>query len=86
MCPEQRSVVQPLALIVLLVAGQAAPRTPVKAVWADEVETAASSEREVFRPVPAPAAVWADEVETGAEVRVQSRHQIRDHLNTVQIK
>ena len=77
MCPEQRSVVQPVALIVLLVAGQAAPRTPVKAVWADEVEGAASSERDMVRPVPAPAAVWADEVETGAEVRVQSRHQIR---------
>ena len=86
MVPEQRSVVQPLGLIVLLVAGQAAPRTPVKAVWADELESAASSEREVFRPVPAPAAVWADEVDTKAEVRVQSRHQIREHLNTVQIK
>ena len=79
MCPEQRSVVRPLALIVLLVAGQAAPRTPVRAVWADEVESAASSEREVFRPVPAPAAVWADEVDTKAEVRVQSR-QLRRKL------
>ena len=77
MCPEQRSAVQPLALIVLLLAGQAAPRTPVKAVWADEVEGAASSERDMVRPVPAPAAVWADEVDTKAEVRVQSRVQIR---------
>ena len=77
MFPDQWSVVQPLALIVLLVAGQAAPRTPVRAVWADEVESAASGERNMVSPGPAPAAVWADEMETKAEVRVQSRHQIR---------
>ena len=77
MFTDQWSVVQPLVLIVLLVAGQAAPRTPVRAVWADEVESAASGERNMVRPGPTPAAVWADEMETKAEVRVQSRHQIR---------
>ena len=69
MFTQQRSVVQPLMLSVLLVSGQVAPQLPVRAVWADEVES------DLLTPVAAPAAVWADEI--GAEVRVQSEKKTR---------
>ena len=55
MCSAPPSVLQPVLLVVLLVAGQVAPLAPVRAVWADQ-------ERVVVRP-GAPAAVWADEME-----------------------
>ena len=74
MLPDHQSrVVQPLMLSVLLVAGQVVPQHPVRAVWADEVESDT-----VFTPVAAPAAVWADEI--GAEVRVQSKKKSRNHF------
>ena len=56
MCSTPPSVLQPVLLVMLLVAGQVAPLAPVRAVWADQ-------ETLMVRPGAAPAAVWADEME-----------------------
>jgi len=75
MCSTIPSVLQPVLLVMLLVAGQVAPLAPVRAVWADQ-------ETLMVRPGAAPAAVWADEMEPEIELSETSQKIERDHNST----